>query len=266
MAPRPLHSISVQTCSLPVRQQPVSSISTVATTHSSSFETTNAIASAQAKLPDGQHTSQRIKRLYRKRSRRRDHAVNALLRDLVERLEAAGVSTLYHGDLTGVLGEYWSVEANLKAQTFWAHRQCIDRLESVCEEYGINVETLSEAWTSQTCPDCGDRERTRRHRETLTCPCGFDGHADLVASRTLLEWATDTSQADGTARAVPVGRSPVVSCRGSRSDAQRIAHRPARCRRSVLDAARIGRSHEWSGCRPAGRLLFEQIRRTLLQL
>ena len=156
-------------------------------------ETTNAIASAQAKLPDGQHTSQRIKRLYRKRSRRRDHAVNALLRDLVERLEAAGISTLYHGDLTGVLGEYWSVEANLKAQTFWAHRQCIDRLESVCEEYGIDVEALSEAWTSQTCPECGERDRTRRHRETLTCPCGFDGHADLVASRTLLERATNTT-------------------------------------------------------------------------
>ena len=155
-------------------------------------KTTEEIATAQAKLPDGQHTSQRIKRLYRKRSRRRDHAVNALFRDLIERLESAGISTLYHGDLTGVLGEYWSVEANLKTQTFWAHRQCIDRLESVCEEYGINVETLLEAWTSQTCPDCGDRERTRRHRETLTCPCGFDGHADLVASRTLLEEATNT--------------------------------------------------------------------------
>ena len=154
-------------------------------------ETTNAIANAQAKLPDGQHSSQRIKRLYRKRSRRRDHAVNALLRDLVERLDAADVSTLYHGDLTGVLGEYWSVEANLKTQSFWAHRQCIDRLESVCEEYGIDVEALSEAWTSQTCPDCGERDQTRRHRETLTCPCGFDGHADLVASRTLLERATN---------------------------------------------------------------------------
>ncbi|WP_458210431.1 transposase [Haladaptatus sp. NG-SE-30] len=121
-------------------------------------DTTNRIADAQAKLPDGQHMSQRIKRLYRKRSRRRDHAVNALLRDLVERLDAAGVTTLYHGDLTGVLGEYWSVEANFKARSFWAHQQCIDRLESVCEEYGIDVEAISEAWTSQTCPECGERD------------------------------------------------------------------------------------------------------------
>lgn len=119
--------------------------------------------------------------------------MNALLRDLIERLDAAGVRTLYHGDLTGVLGEYWSVEANFKARSFWAHRQCIDRLESVCEEYSIEVESISEAWTSQTCPECGERERTRRYRETLTCPCGFEGHADLIASRALLEQATNTT-------------------------------------------------------------------------
>jgi len=65
-------------------------------------ETTERIADAKAKLPDGQQTSTRIQRLYRKRSRRRDHAVNALLRDLVQRLYDDGVETIYHGDLTGV--------------------------------------------------------------------------------------------------------------------------------------------------------------------
>ena len=120
------------------------------------------------------------------------HAVNALLRDLVERLHNDGVETIYYGDLTGVLGEYWSVGANLKARSFWAHRQCLDQLTNVCEEYGLEVASLSEAWTSQTCPVCGEREQTCRHRETLTCPCGFEGHTDLVASQTLLEQATNT--------------------------------------------------------------------------
>ena len=155
-------------------------------------ETTERIADAKEKLPEDQNTSKRIRRLYQKRSRRRDHAVDALLRDVVERLHDDGVERIYHGDLTGVLGEYWSVEANLKARTFWAHRQCLDQLANVCEEYGMEVTALSEAWTSQTCPECGEREQTRRHRETLTCPCGFEGHADLVASRMLLEQATNT--------------------------------------------------------------------------
>lgn len=152
-------------------------------------QTTELIADAQAKLPEGRSTSQRIKRLYRKRSRRRDHAVNALLRDLVGRLDNDGIVRIYHGDLTGVLGKYWTAEANLKARAFWAHRQCLERLTNVCEEYRIEVRSISEAWTSQTCPICGRREQTHRHRETLTCQCGFEGHADLVASRNLLEQA-----------------------------------------------------------------------------
>jgi putative transposase len=71
--------------------------------------------------------------------------VNALLRDLVERIHDDGVEIIYHGDLTGVLDEYWSVEANLKARTFWAHRQCLDQLTNVCKEYGIGVASISEA-------------------------------------------------------------------------------------------------------------------------
>jgi hypothetical protein len=37
--------------------------------------------------------------------------VNPLLRDLVEQHHDDGVETIYHGDFTGVLGEYWLVEA-----------------------------------------------------------------------------------------------------------------------------------------------------------
>jgi len=31
-----------------------------------------------------------------------------------------------------------------------------------------------------------DHEKTVRHEDTLTCPCGFEGHADLTASETFL--------------------------------------------------------------------------------
>jgi len=51
------------------------------------------------------------------------------------------------------------------------------------EEYGITVEVRTEAWTSQTCPNCGSTEDTTRHQDTVTCTCGFEGHADLSASK-----------------------------------------------------------------------------------
>lgn len=148
---------------------------------------TEKVAHYQSKLDDQRRTSKRIDRLYRKRTRQRNHAQDALVRDLVERLVEDDVGELYVGELSGVLSEHWSCRVNEKTHNFWAYRRFIDRLRSVCEEYGVEVVEFSEAWTSQECPECGSRDNTIRHEDTLTCPCGFEGHADLTASRTFLE-------------------------------------------------------------------------------
>jgi putative transposase len=151
-------------------------------------ETTERIAHYQSLLEDQRESSKRIDRLYRKRTNQRNHAQDSLVRGLVERLYGEGVSTLYVGDLKGVLDTHWSPRVNEKTHDFWAYRRFINRLEDVCEEYSIMVEEASEAWTSQTCPECEERENTIRHENSLTCPCGFEGHADLVASESFLRW------------------------------------------------------------------------------
>jgi putative transposase len=154
-------------------------------------ETTREIARLQSKLEDGRYSSERIRRLYRKRTRRRDHAQEALCRDLLERLYEDGIDTLYIGGLTDVLETHWSVETNAKTHNFWSFKQFTERLACTAEEYGILVEVRSEAWTSQECPQCGGTDRTTRHQDTLTCPCGFEGHADLTASETFLKRQTE---------------------------------------------------------------------------
>ncbi|QCC51204.1 IS200/IS605 family transposase [Halapricum salinum] len=154
-------------------------------------ETTREIARLQSKLREGRYSSKRIRRLYRKRTRRRDHAQEALCRDLLERLYEDGVHTVYIGGLTDVLETHWSVRVNEKTHNFWAFKQFTERLACTAEEYGISVEVRSEAWTSQECPQCGSTDRTTRHRDTLTCPCGFEGHADLTASETFLKRHTE---------------------------------------------------------------------------
>jgi len=154
-------------------------------------ETTREIARLQSKLQEGRYSSKRIRRLYRKRTRRRDHAQEALCRDLLERLYEDGVDTLYIGGLTDVLDTHWSVEANAKTHNFWAFKNFTERLACTAEEYGVSVEVRSEAWTSQECPQCGGTDRTIRNQDTLTCPCGFEGHADLTASETFLRRHTE---------------------------------------------------------------------------
>ena len=150
-------------------------------------ETTEEIARLQSKLREGQYSSRRIRRLYRKRTRRRDHAQDALVRDLMKRLYDEGVDTVYVGDLTDVLSEHWSAVVNEKTHQFWAYRSFIDRLATTAEEYGITVEVESEAYTTAACPVCGERDDTERDGDVFRCSCGYEGHADLDASRTFLE-------------------------------------------------------------------------------
>jgi putative transposase len=101
------------------------------------------------------------------------------------------VDTVYIGRLTDVLETHWSVETNAKIHNFWAFKKFTERLACTAEEYGISVEVRSEAWTSQECPQCGSTDRTARHQDTLACPCGFEGQADLTASETFLERQTE---------------------------------------------------------------------------
>ncbi|ERH04608.1 MAG: transposase [Halorubrum sp. J07HR59] len=154
-------------------------------------KTTEEIARLQSKLCDGRYSSHRIQRLYRKRTRRRDHAQEALCRDLIQQLYSEGVDMVYIGGLTDVLDTHWSAKTNAKTHNFWAFKKFSKRLATTAEEYGISIEVRSEAWTTQECPQCGSIDRTTRHQDTLTCPCGFEGHADLTASETFLQRHTE---------------------------------------------------------------------------
>ncbi|KTG11359.1 transposase [Haloprofundus marisrubri] len=163
-------------------------------------QTTREIARVQSLLEDGRYSSHRIRRLYDRRTKRRDHARDALARDLIERLYDEGVSTVYVGALTDVLDAHWSVETNAKTHNFWAFRAFVNRLACTAEEYGMSVEVRSEAWTSQECPNCGSTADTIRHQDTLTCSCGFEGHADLKASETFLRRHQNSESSDWRTR------------------------------------------------------------------
>ena len=90
-----------------------------------------------------------------------------------------------------MLETLWSVEINAKTRNLWAFKQFTERLACTAEEYGIAVEVRSEAWTGQERPRCRSTGRTTRHGDTLICPCGFEGNADLTASETFLKRHTE---------------------------------------------------------------------------
>lgn len=148
---------------------------------------TNRIASLQSALDDDQESSQLIDSLYDRRTRQRNHAQDALARNLAIWLAARGVTDVYVGKLDDVLKTHWSAEVNEKTHLFWAHGRFRDRLADVCEEYGVRIHEESEAGTSSECPCCGEAEHVSRNGDVFLCgACGFEGHADLVGCENFL--------------------------------------------------------------------------------
>jgi len=75
----------------------------------------------------------------------------------VKGLYARGVSRIIIGELGGIRNGNDDHGRQVKAmiRNYWSQKHVADRLTWAAEEYGIKVETISEAYTSQTCPRCG---------------------------------------------------------------------------------------------------------------
>ena len=148
---------------------------------------TERIAELQSILGDDEWSSKQIRRAYHKRGEQRNHAMDALIRDLGEWLIERGVTELIVGALSDVRRKHWSATVNEKTDLFWAHGRFRDRLSDVLElEYDITVTEKSEAGTSSECPAC-ESENVHRSEDLLQChSCGREGHSDVAGSANFL--------------------------------------------------------------------------------
>ena len=144
---------------------------------------TNRIAQHQQRLAavNGSKKSKQFSKLYRMRKHRFRHAVATFARQLVKELYSKGVSTIVIGELTGIReNNQHSRQVNTMVHNFWSHKHVADRLRWTAEEYGIEVRTISEAYTSQTCPRCRSRHSQRILRGFRCLDCGLEAHRDAV--------------------------------------------------------------------------------------
>lgn len=131
---------------------------------------TKKIAERQSRLPRRKHTSRQISIAYRKRQRRLGHAVNSMLRDVFERLEASDVGELIIGDLSHIRDEANHGDAaNQKLHNFWVFNMMAGRIYELGDEYGIAITKVSERDTSKTCCLCGRRHNGRIERGLMVC-------------------------------------------------------------------------------------------------
>ena len=154
------------------------------------------IADYQSKLnKSGAKTSKKLKRMHEKAKLQARHYINTAVRQTVRRLYDLGVSRIVVGHPKGIARE----PDNGKKQNFilshvWRFNYMIKRLTEVSEEYGIKIVLVDEAFTSQTCPLCGQQHSSGRifrglfkcHRE------GVVMNADLVGAFNILKRVAKT--------------------------------------------------------------------------
>ncbi|ASJ13400.1 RNA-guided endonuclease InsQ/TnpB family protein [Thermococcus thioreducens] len=148
------------------------------------------IAEYQSKLnKSGAKTSRKLKRMHERAKLQAKHYINTAVRQTVRRLYEIGVSKI-------VVGYPKSIARNSdkgKKQNFllshvWRFNYVIKRLKEVSEEYGISVVVVNEAFTSQSCPLCGQHHPNARFVRGLF-KCRREGvvmNADLVGAFNIL--------------------------------------------------------------------------------
>lgn len=75
----------------------------------------------------------------------------------------------------------------------WLKGELNDRIEYLCQKYGIGFEDVNPAYTSQYCPNCGHKFLTRygkHHSLTLCKNCG-EMNANISASKNILKRKDD---------------------------------------------------------------------------
>ncbi len=154
------------------------------------------IADYQSKLnKSGAKTGRKLRRMHERAKLQAKHYINTVVRQTVKRLYKLGVSRIVVGYPRGIArNSDKGKKQNFILSHVWRFNYVIKRLTEVAEEYSIRVELVDEAFTSQTCPLCGQRHSNGRifrglfkcHRE------GVVMNADLVGAFNILKKVVKT--------------------------------------------------------------------------
>jgi len=133
----------------------------------------------------------RSKRWYRllKAKRRTLDKFDAQIKDAEHKITSRFISdcqrakadTIVIGDLNGIRENIkYSKKSNQKLHQ-WTFARIADKITYKAELAGIHIVSVSEAYTSQTCPTCGHRKKT--NNRNYHCPkCDFKYHRDGVGA------------------------------------------------------------------------------------
>ncbi len=191
--------------------------------------TAKRLAEIQREQARKKKSSRRWKRLQRRKNRflarqkRRARDIrHKVSRAVVDEARRRGVGTLVIGDVRDAADGRRLSPASRQKISLWSHGQLRWAITYKAEAAGMRVQLVDEAYTSQTCPQCGGRHKPTGR--VFRCPaCGFVSHRDIVGAANLLSRCRFGEV--GHVRPPPVVkyRHPFVTGKRSRLDTAQVA-------------------------------------------
>jgi len=130
--------------------------------------------------------SRMLSKLYRIRQRRFKHAINAMVKTIVDNAYHLGIREIVIGKLRGIRSNNNNSnnsKANAMVNNFWSYSYIVRRIKDKAEEYGIKVKEVNEHKTSSICIRCNSSSLSdivKRGRLFRCLNCRLEAHRDAI--------------------------------------------------------------------------------------
>lgn len=128
-----------------------------------------------------------ISKLMSKSSAKMKNNINKTAKMYSDYVILNDIKTVVVGDLSKYnlnLGKIKNRKGNKQKLVQWTHGQLLKQLKYKLEPYGVDIIEISEAYTSQTCPNCGNKHKPTGRN--YVCECGFKSHRDINGAYNIL--------------------------------------------------------------------------------
>lgn len=150
---------------------------------------TNQITKEQQKLSlIDRMASNKISKMFSDRSVYQNNLFNNIVSKMFRFLIRNNVSKLIVGDLKGILeNKDNGTKLNTMTHNYWSFDKLLQKIKNKSEELGIELQLITEEYTSRTCPICFDSSKSNCKDRIFCCQfCGYVNHRDIVGAKNIM--------------------------------------------------------------------------------
>jgi putative transposase len=141
-------------------------------------------------------TSKKLSKLYFQRNKWQNNLYNNVVAKMFRIFKRNNVSTMFVGDVKNIREDNdKGTLCNQMLHNYWAFDKLYHKMTNKAEENGIEMIKITEEYTSQRCPICGDICKDNNKDRIFICSfCGYVDHRDVVGAKNIMIKGMDSLQ------------------------------------------------------------------------